>query len=102
MKRALGVLVALVSLTAAAKPVQKPVVYELERNEVRGRAGLRRCREGGASGAGGGPNWMGINAPNLKQAAQIAGKQYILFVTDMYGQACGPRARRRRARPRAR
>lgn len=32
------------------------------------------------------PNWLGTNAANRKQAAQIAGKNYVVFVADMFGK----------------
>lgn len=31
------------------------------------------------------PNWLGANAANRKQAAEIAGKDYVVFVADMFG-----------------
>ncbi len=91
MKRALGVLVALVSLTAAARPVQKPVVYELDGTKFEGVLVYDDAVKTARAGLVLVPNWMGIDAPNLKQAEQIAGKQYILFVTDMFGQGVRPK-----------
>jgi len=32
------------------------------------------------------PNWLGTSAANRKQAAQIAGQDYVVFVADMYGK----------------
>jgi dienelactone hydrolase len=34
---------------------------------------------------------LGINAANLKQAVEVAGKDYILFVADMYGTSVRPK-----------
>ncbi|MES0873836.1 dienelactone hydrolase family protein [Sinimarinibacterium thermocellulolyticum] len=31
------------------------------------------------------PNWLGTNATNRRQAAEIAGQRYVVFVADMYG-----------------
>lgn len=31
------------------------------------------------------PNWLGANAANRRQAAEIAGKDYVVFVADMFG-----------------
>lgn len=31
------------------------------------------------------PNWLGANAANRQQAAEIAGKDYVVFVADMFG-----------------
>jgi dienelactone hydrolase len=36
------------------------------------------------------PNWMGINAPNLKQAQLIADMGYVVFVADLYGKGVRP------------
>lgn len=32
------------------------------------------------------PNWLGTSAANRKQAAEIAGKDYVVFVADMFGK----------------
>lgn len=32
------------------------------------------------------PNWLGTSAANRKQAAEIAGKDYVVFVADMFGR----------------
>ena len=32
------------------------------------------------------PNWLGANAANRKQAVEIAGKDYVVFVADMFGR----------------
>lgn len=36
------------------------------------------------------PNWLGTNADNREQAAMIAGKDYVVFVADMYGADAQP------------
>jgi dienelactone hydrolase len=91
MKRILGMVVGLMALSAAAKPVQKPVKYDIDGAKYEGYLvyddGVKTPRPGLVMV----PNWMGINAPNLKQAAFVAGKQYIVFVTDMYGEAVRPK-----------
>lgn len=91
MKRVLGVLVGLVALTAAARPVQKPVAYELEGTKFEGVLVYDDAVKTPRPGLVLVPNWLGINAPNLKQASEIAGKQYIILVADMYGQATRPK-----------
>jgi dienelactone hydrolase len=91
MKRVLGVLVGLMALTAAAKPVQKPVVYELEGTKFEGVLVYDDAVKTPRPGLVLVPNWLGINEPNLKQAATVAGKQYIIFVADIYGQAVRPK-----------
>lgn len=32
------------------------------------------------------PNWLGASTANRKQAAEIAGRDYVVFVADMYGK----------------
>lgn len=36
------------------------------------------------------PNWMGINAANLRQAREIAARGYTVYVVDMYGKDVRP------------
>lgn len=90
--RALGVLVGLMALTAVAKPVQKSVRYELGGTKFEGVLIYDDAVKTPRPGLVLVPNWMGINAPNLKQASEIAGKDYIIFVADMYGESVRPKA----------
>ncbi|RAO75731.1 dienelactone hydrolase family protein [Dyella jiangningensis] len=36
------------------------------------------------------PNWYGVNDGALKKAEGIAGKEYVILVTDMYGETVRP------------
>ncbi len=90
--RVLGVLVGLMALTAVAKPVQKPVKYELGGTKFEGVLVYDDAVKAPRSGLVLVPNWMGINAANLKQAAEIAGKDYVIFVADMYGESVRPKS----------
>ncbi len=36
------------------------------------------------------PNWLGTSAANRRQAAQIAGRDYVVFVADIYGRDAQP------------
>lgn len=36
------------------------------------------------------PNWLGTTAANRKQAAEIAGGDYVVFVADMFGKDAQP------------
>ncbi|MGH8153478.1 MAG: dienelactone hydrolase family protein, partial [Rhodanobacteraceae bacterium] len=36
------------------------------------------------------PDWLGINARNTDFAKQIAGRDYVIFVGDMYGEDVRP------------
>jgi dienelactone hydrolase len=89
--RVLGVLIGLMALTAAARPVQKPVKYELSGTKFEGVLVYDDAVKTPRPGLVLVPNWMGINAPNLKQAAEIAGKDYVIFVADMYGESVRPK-----------
>jgi dienelactone hydrolase len=37
------------------------------------------------------PNWYGVNDQALAKAEMIAGKQYVILLTDMYGQGVRPK-----------
>src|SRR3954471_19870919 len=89
--RALGVLVGLMALTAVAKPVQKPVKYELGGTKFEGVLIYDDAVKTPRPGLVLVPNWMGINAANLKQAEEIAGQRYVIFVADMYGKTVRPK-----------
>ncbi|WP_224242345.1 dienelactone hydrolase family protein [Hyalangium gracile] len=89
--RSLGVLVGLLALTAVAKPVQKPVKYELSGTKLEGVLIYDDAVKTPRPGLVLVPNWLGINPANLKQAVEIAGKDYIIFVADMYGGTVRPK-----------
>jgi dienelactone hydrolase len=89
--RVLSVLVSLLAMTAIAKPMQKSVKYELEGTKFEGVLIYDDAVKTPRPGLVLVPNWMGINELNLKQAAQIASKDYIIFVADMYGQTVRPK-----------
>ncbi len=36
------------------------------------------------------PNWYGVNAMAVKKAEMIAGKQYVILLTDLYGEGVRP------------
>lgn len=36
------------------------------------------------------PNWFGVNDAAIKKAETIAGKRYVILLTDMYGQGVRP------------
>ncbi|WP_224372255.1 dienelactone hydrolase family protein [Hyalangium versicolor] len=89
--RTLAVLVGLLSVAAAAKPVQKPVKYEVGGTKFEGVLIYEDSVKTPRPGLVLVPNWLGINAANLKQAVEVAGKDYIVFVADMYGEAVRPK-----------
>lgn len=90
--RTVAMLVGLLAVTAVAKPVQKPVKYELGGTKFEGVLIYDDAVKTPRPGLVLVPNWMGINTANLKQATEIAGKDYIIFVADMYGESVRPKA----------
>lgn len=91
MKRMLGVVVGLMALSAAAKPVQKPVVYELDGKKFAGALVYDDSVKTARPGLVMVPNWLGVTETSVKHAMNAAGKQYIIFVTDIYGQDTRPK-----------
>ena len=83
-------LFSLLSLPAMAAMTTKKVPYELDKVKFEGvlvyddaatpRPGLVMV-----------PNWLGINEANLKQAALVAARGYVVFVADVYGTAAMPK-----------
>lgn len=89
VKKAL-LLATLAALPALAKPVTKKIPYELDKAKFEGvlvyddegapRPGLVLV-----------PNWMGVTDANVKQAAEIAARGYVVLVADMYGVTGRPK-----------
>ncbi len=86
----LFVALAVFTSSALAKPMQKPISYQVDGGTFEGvlvwddsvkepRPGLLMV-----------PNWLGINEANLKQAEKIAARDYVIFVADMYGKDVRP------------
>jgi dienelactone hydrolase len=88
MRKLLAVLL-LAALPASAKMTTRKIAYQADQTKLEGvlvyddasapRPGLVLV-----------PNWLGINEANLKQAALVAGRGYVVFVADMYGAAARP------------
>ena len=91
MKNMLGVLVGLLALSAVAKPVNKAVAYEVDGTKFNGVLVYDDSVKTPRPGLVLVPNWMGVSAPAVKQAAEVAGTQYIILVTDMYGRTIRPK-----------
>ncbi len=80
----------LLSMTAFARPTQKPIAYEAGGAALEGvliTDGSGKARPGLVLV----PNWLGINAANLEQAELIAARGYTVFVADMYGKTARPK-----------
>lgn len=88
--RTLLLLGVLVSVPALAKPVRKPIAYESD-VKLEGVLVYDDAVKTPRPGVLLVPNWLGINEPNLKQAELVAGKDYVVFVADMYGKDKRPR-----------
>ena len=88
--RTLVLLGALVSLPALAKPVRKTIAYEAD-TKLEGVLLYDDAVKTPRPGVLLVPNWLGINEPNLKQAELVAGKDYVVFVADMYGKSIRPK-----------
>ncbi len=82
--------VLLVGSVGYAKSVSKPVAYELGPTKFEGVLIYDDAVKTPRPGLVLVPNWMGINAANLKQAEEIAGQRYVVFVADMYGKSVRP------------
>src|SRR4051812_23125387 len=77
--RTLLAAVLLVASTSFAKVVSKPVGYELGATKFEGVLIFDDAVKTPRPGLVLVPNWMGINAANLKQAEELAGQRYVLF-----------------------
>jgi dienelactone hydrolase len=74
----------LLAIPATAKMVERKVAYEVDKTKLESvlvyddagpaRPGLVLI-----------PNWMGIDEPNLKQAAEVARRGYVILVADLFG-----------------
>jgi dienelactone hydrolase len=83
--------VLLFASSSFAKVVSKPVPYELGATKFEGVLIYDDAVKAPRPGLVLVPNWMGINAANLKQAEEIAGDKYVILVADMYGKAVRPK-----------
>ena len=81
----------LLASSSFAKVVSKPIAYELGATKFEGVLIFDDAVKTPRPGLVLVPNWMGINAPNLKQAEEVAGDKYVVFVADMYGKTTRPK-----------
>ncbi|MGH8457433.1 MAG: dienelactone hydrolase family protein [Stenotrophobium sp.] len=84
-------LFALVALPCLAAPVSKPVAYQIGDQKFEGRLvyddSVKTLRPGLLMA----PNWLGPTPAAFRQAQEIAGKDYVIFVADMYGTSVRPK-----------
>jgi|CXWL01.1.fsa_nt_gi dienelactone hydrolase len=85
-------LLAILSSPALAALVQKPVAYDIGKTKFEGVLIHDDASKTPKPGLVLVPNWLGINAANLKQAELIASRGYSVFVADLYGKEARPKS----------
>ncbi|WP_266159024.1 dienelactone hydrolase family protein [Dyella silvatica] len=83
-------LLATCSFAAQAKMVHKPVEWNLDGTTFHSVLVYDDAVSAKRPGLVMVPNWYGVNDDALTKADGIAGKQYVILVTDMYGQKVRP------------
>ncbi len=91
MKNLQFALVLCVSLPAFAGMVSKPVAYQVGKDQFEGVLIFDDAVKTPRPGVLLVPNWLGINAANLKQAELVAGQKYVVFVADVFGKTSRPK-----------
>ncbi|TXH05185.1 MAG: dienelactone hydrolase family protein [Nevskiaceae bacterium] len=87
----LTVAAATVSLPSAAAPVSKTVAYDIGDTHFEGRLVYDNASKKLRPALLMAPNWLGPTEAAFKQAQEIAGKDYVIFVADMYGTGVRPK-----------
>lgn len=87
----LTVAAATVSIPAAAKPVSKTIAYEIGDTKFEGRLVYDNASKKLRPALLMAPNWLGPTDAAFKQAQEIAGRDYVIFVADMYGTSVRPK-----------
>ena len=81
----------LVAMPSIAAPVSKTISYEIDGQKFEGRLVYDNASKKLRPGLLMAPNWMGPTDAAFKQAQEIAGKDYVIFVADMYGTSVRPK-----------
>ena len=84
-------LLTLVALPCAAAPVSKTIGYEIGDQKFEGRLIYDNASKKKRPALLMAPNWLGPTDAAFKQAQEIAGKDYVIFVADMYSTAVRPK-----------
>lgn len=79
------------SLPCAAATVNKAIAYEVDGLPFEGRLIYDSSSTKKRPALLMAPNWMGPTPAAFEQAQQIAGKDYVIFVADVYGTAVRPK-----------
>lgn len=85
-----ALLTTLVATTSMAAITQKKVPYDLDGAKYESVLVYDSAATDKKPGVLLVPNWLGINAANLKQAELVAGRGYVVFVADVYGTNTRP------------
>jgi dienelactone hydrolase len=80
----------LVPLAVQAKMVHKPVDWTVDGTRFHSVLAYDDAVTAKRPGLVMVPNWYGVNDQALEKAAGIAGKDYVILVTDMYGETIRP------------
>jgi dienelactone hydrolase len=84
-------LLTLIALPCAAAPVSEVIRYEIGEQKFEGRLVYDNASKQLRPGLVMAPNWLGPTDAAFRQAQEIAGKDYVIFVADMYGTAVRPK-----------
>jgi dienelactone hydrolase len=83
-------LLAALSYTAQAKMVHRPVEWTLDGTHFKSVLVYDDASSAKRPGLVMVPNWYGITDVAIKKADMIAGKDYVILLTDMYGENVRP------------
>ena len=87
----LAPLLTAVALPCTGAPVNKTISYEIGDQKFEGRLIYDDASAKLRPGLLMAPNWLGPTEAAFKQAQEIAGKDYVIFVADMYTTAVRPK-----------
>jgi len=90
VRLALTLLAVLVSTSALAKMVAQPVIWTQGGTTFKSLLVYDDAIQTKRPGLVMVPNWYGINDIAVKKAEMIAGKDYVILLTDMYGEGVRP------------
>lgn len=90
--RSLLALALLCAAPAMARVISKPVGYTLGDVAYEGVLVYDDASKAKRPGLVLVPNWLGVTPANVKQAEEVAGTRYVVFVADMYGKGKAPKS----------
>ncbi len=91
VRLALTLLAVFVSTSALAKMVTRPVDWTQGGTTFKSLLVYDDATQAKRPGLVMVPNWYGINDIAIKKAEMIAGKDYVILLTDMYGEGVRPK-----------